>query len=117
MKISFAGLGQMGKPIAKNLAKAGAEVVATDRKPDAFPDLEATGVQTTTDFARLAEGEIVFLCLPNGQVVHDVLLGENGLAERLRPRASRSQRLSTRRAWRSWTPRSPAWRLAPSTAP
>lgn len=85
MKISFDGLGQMGKPITKNLAKAGAEVIATDRKPDAFPDLEATGVQTTTDFARLAEGEIVFLCLPNGQVVHDVLLGESGLAKRLRP--------------------------------
>ena len=85
MKISFAGLGQMGKPIAENLAKAGAEVIATDRKPDAFPDLEATGVQTTADFDRLAEGEIVFLCLPNGEVVHDVLLGESGLAKRLRP--------------------------------
>jgi 3-hydroxyisobutyrate dehydrogenase-like beta-hydroxyacid dehydrogenase len=85
MKISFAGLGQMGKPIAKNLAKGGAEVIATNRKPDAFPDLEAAGVRTTTDFARLAEGEIVFLCLSNGQVVHEILLGDNGLAERLRP--------------------------------
>ena len=84
MTVSFAGLGQMGRPIAVNLGKAGRVVVAA-RSPAALDNLDGTSLDGTEDFRRLAEGDVVFLCLPNGRVVEDLLFGEIGLAGLLKP--------------------------------
>ncbi|GGF00456.1 2-hydroxymethylglutarate dehydrogenase [Aliidongia dinghuensis] len=85
MKIAFVGLGQMGKPIAINLAKGGASVVAIDRTDRAFADLAAKGIETSTDFRHAVDADVIFLCLPNVQVVTDVLFGDRGIAASLRP--------------------------------
>lgn len=84
MTIAIAGLGQMGKPIAANLLKSGARLIAAAPSDRAFEDLEAKGAETTQDFSRLAEAEVIFLCLPDIQIVSDVLFGENGVARLLR---------------------------------
>lgn len=84
MKISFVGLGQMGKPMAMNMLKSGAELIACSRSKTHFAELEEKGIQTTQDPAQLAQSEIIFLCLLDGKVVQEVLFGETGLVNHLR---------------------------------
>ena len=85
MRVGFIGLGQMGKPMALNLLRSGAELTAVNRVADPFPELEARGARTSLDVAEAAGSDIVFLCLPAAESVNDVLLGEGGLAERMQP--------------------------------
>lgn len=85
MRLGFVGLGRMGKPIALNLLKSGADLVVLDRGGKACGEFRDKGARCSTDSADVAEADIVFLCLPNGQVVRDVVLGDGGLAGRLGP--------------------------------
>lgn len=39
MKVGFIGLGIMGKPMSKNLLKAGYSLVVSDRNPEAIADV------------------------------------------------------------------------------
>ena len=127
MKLGFVGLGQMGSPIALNLLKSGAELVVSDRDEGRIAPLRDRGAGGTTNAAELADTDILFLCLPNTEVMRSVLTGEGGIIEHLRrakrswtsaPSAtgppSRSAGRWRRRGWRSWTRRSPAWRRARS---
>ena len=43
MKVGFIGLGIMGRPMAKNLLKAGVEVVCADLNKEAVADVVANG--------------------------------------------------------------------------
>ena len=45
MKIGFIGLGIMGKPMSKNLIKAGHELVVYNRSKASVEELEAFGAQ------------------------------------------------------------------------
>ena len=83
MKIGFIGLGQMGKHMAMNMLKSGAELTVTDLKKDVFPQFEQKGVRTTTTLADVATADIVFLSLPGTLAVQDVLVGQNGIIDRL----------------------------------
>ena len=85
MKLAFAGLGQMGRHMAANLLSSGTDLIAVDRNVDRFPALEAKGARTSTNIGDCAEADIIFLCLPNAQTVTAALLGEAGIADRLRP--------------------------------
>lgn len=84
MKLAFVGLGQMGRHMAANLPGGGVDLIAVDRNTDRFPALEAKGAKTSTAIADAAEADIIFLCLPNAEAVRAVLLGEAGIADRLR---------------------------------
>jgi len=84
MKISFVGLGQMGKPMAMNLLKSGAELTVSSRKGNTYPEFAEKGVRTTADLAEIAQADIIFLCLPDGKVVENYLMGEAGLAGHLK---------------------------------
>lgn len=75
-RIGFVGLGQMGRPMAMNLAKSGAELIVCATRHTSLVPFESRGVRTTTRLEEVAQSEIVFLSLPNGDVVRDVLLGE-----------------------------------------
>ena len=83
MKLGFIGLGQMGRPIAHNLLKSGAELLVSSRNDRLFGEFHSKGVSGTTNPADLADVDILFLCLPNTEVVQSVLLGPNGIAQRL----------------------------------
>lgn len=89
--IAIMGLGQMGHPIARNLAKKrGAEaetITALDADPARLVGLDAPGLVATTESKKIAGAEVLFLCLPNGDVVEEVLFGDGGLAARLAPGA------------------------------
>jgi 3-hydroxyisobutyrate dehydrogenase-like beta-hydroxyacid dehydrogenase len=85
MRIGFMGLGQMGKPIALNLLRSGAELTVCDRTDGGFDAFRARGVRTTTQPSDAADSDVLFLCLPNAEVVEKLMLGADGLSAALKP--------------------------------
>ncbi len=68
MKIGFIGLGNMGGPMAANLAKAGHEVTGFD-----MADVQIEGVTMAGSAAEAATGaDVVITMLPNGQILRAV---------------------------------------------
>jgi 3-hydroxyisobutyrate dehydrogenase len=71
--IAFIGLGNMGLPMANNLANAGYSVQAYDANPQALGNSDTT-IQATNSIAECVSGaHLVFTMLPNGSIVLDVL--------------------------------------------
>lgn len=65
-KIGFIGLGIMGKPMSKNLIKAGYELVVLDRNQAVVDELSALGAEVAASPREIAErSEIVITMLPN----------------------------------------------------
>ncbi len=82
MKIGFIGLGIMGKPMSKNLVKAGNELVVCDFNKDAVAELVAMGAKEAANGAEVAKAcDVVITMLPNSPHVRSVALGENGIAD------------------------------------
>jgi 2-hydroxy-3-oxopropionate reductase len=82
MKIGFIGLGIMGKPMAKNLLKAGYQLLVHDINQGAVNDLAAAGAETAATPAEVGSGvKTVITMLPNSPEVKQVVLAENGLVE------------------------------------
>ena len=68
MKIGFIGLGNMGAPMAKNLAAAGHEVVGFDTAA-----ITVEGATTATTAIEAARGaDVVITMLPNGAILRAV---------------------------------------------
>lgn len=83
-KVGFVGLGIMGKPMAKNLIRAGIELWVNDLNREAVEELEAEGAHSISLEKMGKECSIIFLILPNGSIVHSVLFGEEGLCSGMR---------------------------------
>lgn len=82
--IGFIGLGIMGKPMAKNLLKAGQELMVYDTNPAPAEELKRDGACGGT-LREIGETcEIVFTSLLNGSIVQSVLFGEEGVASALK---------------------------------
>ena len=84
MKLGFMGLGQMGKHMAMNLHRCGEELIVCDVRTTVFPEFEEQGIRTTTNLQDIGACDIIFLCLPNTEIVQSVILGDNGLLKHLR---------------------------------
>ncbi|WP_213950590.1 2-hydroxy-3-oxopropionate reductase [Tepidanaerobacter syntrophicus] len=86
MKIGFIGLGIMGKPMSKNLIKAGYKLVVYDLNKEAMEELKALGAETAESNLDIAKQcDVVITMLPNSPQVEEVVLGKGGLIEGLRP--------------------------------
>lgn len=82
MKLGFIGLGIMGKPMAKNLLKAGYELVVYDINRAAVQELVEKGAEEEYSSKGVAEkSEIIITMLPNSPHVKEVVLGSNGVLE------------------------------------
>jgi len=82
VKIGFIGLGIMGKPMVKNLLKAGHEVVAYDiisTNVDDVVKAGAIGARSIADVASVCK--FIITMLPNGPQVKDVVMGQGGVLE------------------------------------
>ncbi|WP_317319599.1 2-hydroxy-3-oxopropionate reductase [Subdoligranulum variabile] len=85
MKIGFIGLGIMGKPMAKNLLKAGYPLLVNNRSQAPMQELAACGAIPATQ-AEIGENcDVVLTMLPNSPQVKQVMLGENGVAAHMHP--------------------------------
>ncbi len=86
MKVGFIGLGIMGKPMSKNLIKAGYSLVVSDRNTDVVAELVAAGAQSATSAKAIAEQcDVIITMLPNSPHVKEVALGEGGIVEGAKP--------------------------------
>ena len=80
--IGFVGMGIMGKPMAKNILKAGYSVVVNSRNKDSVQNVVAAGAQGKTSPREVAQSaDIIFTMLSDDSVVESIVLGENGLLE------------------------------------
>src|SRR5216683_6137816 len=84
--IGFIGLGVMGEPICRNLArKSGAPVIAFDLRPEPLARLDADGVARAASVREIMEqASVVMLSLPSGSEVEAICAGEDGLLARSR---------------------------------
>jgi 2-hydroxy-3-oxopropionate reductase len=81
-KIGFIGLGIMGKPMAKNLLKAGYTLTVYDIIPEKVDELVKAGAKAGTSSKDVAEkSEIIITMLPNSPEVKDAVLGKEGVLE------------------------------------
>lgn len=82
MKIGFIGLGIMGRPMAKNLIKAGHDLVVRDHHPAVVAELAELGATSADSAREVAEQvELVLTMLPNSPQVREVVLGADGIAD------------------------------------
>ena len=81
MKIGFIGLGIMGRPMAKNLLKAGYSLVVHDKfaKADDLVALGAKAAASNKDVA--AQSDLIITMLPNSPHVREAVLGQGGVIE------------------------------------
>ena len=87
MNIGFIGIGIMGRPMAKNLIKAGYVLTVYDKfaPTDDLVALGAVAAKSNKDVA--AQSDIIITMLPNSPHVKEAVMGENGVLEGARPGA------------------------------
>ena len=86
MKIGFIGLGIMGKPMAKNLLKAGYPLVGFDINPAPVKELAAVGAEVASSAKEVAQKtDVVITMLPNSPHVKAAVMGPNGVLEGAKP--------------------------------
>ncbi len=85
-KIGFIGLGIMGKPMAKNLLKAGYSLVVFDINENSVNEVVAAGAEKGENNKDVAsKSDIIITMLPNSPHVKTAILGENGVLEGIKP--------------------------------
>jgi 3-hydroxyisobutyrate dehydrogenase-like beta-hydroxyacid dehydrogenase len=83
MKLAFIGLGAMGTGMASNLLKSGAALTVYSRNADKRAAFAAKGAAATNRLEDAARADIIFLSLPDGDVVERVVCGDPGLLPHL----------------------------------
>jgi 3-hydroxyisobutyrate dehydrogenase-like beta-hydroxyacid dehydrogenase len=73
--IGFIGLGVMGEPMCRNLArKSGQRVICHDINPEPVRRLAEHGAEAAADIAELMRvSDVVMMCLPSGKAVTDLV--------------------------------------------
>jgi 2-hydroxy-3-oxopropionate reductase len=86
MKIGFVGLGIMGKPMSKNLLKAGYPLVVFDVNSAPVKEVAAAGAEAAASGKEVAQKtDVVITMLPNSPHVKAAVLGPNGVLEGAKP--------------------------------
>jgi 3-hydroxyisobutyrate dehydrogenase len=84
MRVALIGIGNMGKPMGRNMLKAGHSVTGYDLVPEAVAYIVEHGGKAAKSAIEAAEGaEIVMTMLPTHDHVRDVYLGKGGLLDSL----------------------------------
>ena len=87
-RVGFIGLGNMGGHMARNLLKAGHEVIGFDLSASALEAFVAAGDKPARSGVEAAQGaEFLVTMLPAGQHVRDTYLTQSGLAAATAPGA------------------------------
>ena len=85
-KIGFIGLGIMGKPMARNLIKAGNQLVVYDINEVAVSEIVNEGAEQGLSSSDVAsKTDLIITMLPNSPEVREVALGTGGVIEGARP--------------------------------
>ena len=85
MKVGFIGLGIMGRPMSKNLLKAGYDLTVFDFNKAAVDDVVANGAKAALSGKEVGESvDVLITMLPNSPHVKSALFDKNGAAEGLK---------------------------------
>ena len=84
MKIGLIGLGIMGRPMAKNMLKAGYALMVNDLNREAVEDVVSCGAVAATNQEIGESCDVVMTMLPNSPHVKAVMLGEDGVAAHMK---------------------------------
>jgi len=83
--IGFIGLGIMGRPMARNLLKAGYPLIVHSRSRGPVDELVAAGAKAGTSAKDVAgQSDVLITMLPNSPDVELVALGKDGIIEGVR---------------------------------
>jgi len=84
--IGFIGLGIMGRPMARNLLKAGYPLVVHSRSRGPVDEIAKAGAKVGTSSRDVAaQCDVLITMLPNSPDVEQVVLGRDGVIEGARP--------------------------------
>jgi len=84
--IGFIGLGIMGRPMARNLLKAGYSLVVHSRSRGPVDEIAGAGAKVGTSSRDVAaQCDVLITMLPNSPEVEQVVLGRDGVIEGARP--------------------------------
>jgi 2-hydroxy-3-oxopropionate reductase len=84
--IGFIGLGIMGKPMARNLMKAGYSLVVHNRSRGAVDELSREGAKAAANSREVAQqSEVLITMLPDSPDVELVYCGEHGVFSGVKP--------------------------------
>jgi 3-hydroxyisobutyrate dehydrogenase len=85
MNIGFIGLGNMGKPMAKNLLKNGFSLTVYDIDEAVVNELVSSGAKSVKSAKEVAENsDTIIMSLPTPKIFEEVALGENGVLKGVR---------------------------------
>jgi len=86
-KIGFIGLGVMGKPMSRNLIKAGYELTVCKHVAEGpVKELESAGAKVAFSPKEVARrNDVVITMVPDSPDVENVTLGPSGIFEEMRP--------------------------------
>lgn len=85
MRIGFIGLGKMGKPMCRNILKAGHDLVVANRSRASVDELAQEGAQPADSPAELTRrSDIIMTCLTDTASVEDVYEGPSGIVSAIR---------------------------------
>ena len=86
MKLTFIGLGLMGKPMAINHAKSGIDLTVVNRSQEKVQELKGMGAKAGgTPAQASADADVVALCLQGEETIQLVLTGDDGVLSTARP--------------------------------
>ncbi len=86
MDIGFIGLGIMGKPMSKNLVKAGHKLYVCNKGQEAVDELVSLGAVACENGAEVARHcDVIITMVPNSPQVKEVALGKGGIIETAKP--------------------------------
>jgi 3-hydroxyisobutyrate dehydrogenase-like beta-hydroxyacid dehydrogenase len=85
MRVGFIGLGNMGQPMARNLVRAGHQLVVYNRSRERAEALTKEGAAIAENPAMAAKQEVVITMLADDHAVESVVFGPNGVIEGMEP--------------------------------
>ncbi|MDO8733294.1 MAG: NAD(P)-dependent oxidoreductase [Actinomycetota bacterium] len=86
-RYGFIGLGSIGLPMAQTIARAGLPLTIWARRPEVTVDFPTDVTRATTPAELGANSDVVGLCVFDAAAVDDVLFGEDGVVQGLKPGA------------------------------
>lgn len=82
MKVGFIGLGDMGRPLALRLLRAGVPLIVNDRNPAVVEEFVSAGAQSAATAKEVASlAPLVITCLPTPDICREVAYGKDSLIE------------------------------------
>ncbi len=88
VQVGFIGLGNIGKPMAINVAKSGFDLMVHDLRPEPLQELTEIGAKVARSAQEIgAHGDIIELVVVDDAQVEAVTLGEGGVLNGAKPRS------------------------------